>query len=81
MKAPPCNGLVQQLTPARRNALLTLASYGAARRSNTPDHGFVYWQSGDWLESHGLASLDWAPNGGLYRITDLGRLLAEEAAG
>lgn len=69
-----------KLTPARRRALAALAQHdGIGRYSNTtdPDAGTIYWQTADWLITHGYATR--GPD--FLTLTHAGRQLAQEAAG
>ena len=76
--------VTSSLTATRRRGLAALlvaeGSERPARRSNTTlvAHGYVYWQTADWLIAAGFAVLDGrAGDGDHLRLTVEGRALAE----
>jgi hypothetical protein len=70
-----------KLTPARRGGLEALAARPtAARRSNRTDweHGYVYWQTADWLVDQDLARRTGHVGDDQLALTDTGRTLCVE---
>ncbi len=72
--------MIEGLNGPRRRALAVLARHGRARMSNATCSArrTVYWQTGRWLVSNGLAEARW---GTVITLTAVGEELAGHALG